>query len=294
MTFTTLDKQSIRRSFNRAALSYDNAAVLQRRVADELIQRLAVVRKVPQTVLDAGCGTGYLTARLARRYRRAHVIGLDLSTGMAQRARRRRLSVWSRLGLSAGRTSFVAADAESLPVPERAVDFVVSNLTVQWCDPQQVFAEFLRVLKPGGLLMFSTFGPDTLRELRSAWREADAGVHVHDFIDMHDLGDMLVRAGFADPVMDVERLTLTYPGVRNVLLDLKHIGAHNAAPDRARGLMPKGRYTRFLRAYEQYRRDGAVPATYEVVYGHAWAPEKIRRPDVLPATIPLASIRRNR
>jgi malonyl-CoA O-methyltransferase len=136
----------------------------------------------------------------------------------------------------------------------------------------QVFRECRRVLKPGGLLTFTTFGPDTLVELRRAWAAADGHTHVNRFIDMHDLGDALVRSGFAEPVMDVERFTLTYAEVRDLMRDLKAIGAHNANAGRPRGLTGRGALARMTEAYEEYRRDGRLPATHEVVYGQAWRP----------------------
>jgi malonyl-CoA O-methyltransferase len=150
---------------------------------------------------------------------------------------------------------------------------------LQWCDdPDRVFAECRRVLRPGGLLTFASFGPDTLIELRRAWAAVDGRVHVSRFIDMHDLGDALVRAGLAEPVMDVERQVLTYGEVRDLMRDLKAIGAHNASAGRPRGLTGKGSLARMLAAYESFRREGHLPATYEVVFGHAWAPMTEPRP----------------
>jgi len=264
-----LDKRRMRASFEHAADTYDAAAVLQREIADRLLSRLEVVRLKPRTILDVGCGTGYDLRQLARRYPRARILGLDIAETMARRARSKS-GLWQRM---TGRRLFACGDAERLPLASASVDMVISNLTLQWCDPQVVFAEAGRVLRPGGLLMFTSFGPDTLRELREAWRMVDATPHVHGFIDMHDLGDMLIHAGFADPVMDMEQLTLTYVDVMGVMRDLKQIGAHNAAVSRARGLTGKMRFARFRAAYESQTRDGRIPATYEVVYGHAWAPE---------------------
>ncbi len=143
---------------------------------------------------------------------------------------------------------------------------------LQWCDDlDAVFAEVRRVLKPGGLLTFTTFGPDTLMELRRAWSSVDGYVHVNQFLDMHDIGDALVRAGLAEPVLDVERYTLTYPDAIVLMRDLKAIGAHNVTAGRpARAHRPRSRLPRMCAAYEAYRRDGRLPATYEVVYGAAW------------------------
>ena len=286
-----LDKRRLRESFTQAADTYDAAAVLQREIADRLLTRLELVRLQPRVILDLGCGTGYDLRRLSQRYPRAQVLGLDIAETMARRARRRS-GLWRRW---AGRCRFACGDAECLPIGTASMDLVVSNLALQWCDPPSVFAEVRRVLRPGGLFMFTTFGPDTLRELRDAWRAADSAPHVHAFIDMHDLGDMLMRAHFADPVMDMETFTLTYSGVLDVMRDIKHLGAHNAALTRARGLTGKARFARFRAAYEACAREGKIPATYETVYGHAWAPEteSPRSPEG-EAVIPVSRIGRRR
>jgi malonyl-CoA O-methyltransferase len=174
----------------------------------------------------------------------------------------------------------VCADIEALPVAANSVGLVWSNLTVQWCnDLPATFVELHRVLKTEGLLMFSTFGPDTLKELRQAFSGVDGHNHLNRFADMHDIGDMLVQAGFADPVMDMEMLTLTYDDVRAVLQDLKTIGAHNATAGRAQGLMGKNAWARLIENYERLRSNGKLPATFEVVYGHAWKPQPRTTPD---------------
>lgn len=282
-----LDKGRVRAAFERAAATYDAAAVLQRTVGERLLERLDLIKVTPARVLDVGSGTGYCSRRLQQRYRRAQVFGVDLAHGLARRAT-------SKAGWFS-RTRFVCGDAEALPLAERSMDIVLSNLTLQWCRPDVVFRECMRVLRPGGVLMFTSFGPDTLRELRGAWRTVDAQPHVHTFIDMHDLGDALVRAGFGDPVMDMEHFTLTYTDVMSLLRDLKQIGAHHAGKERVRGLTGKGRFRRFQAAYEQLRRDGKIPATYEVVYGHAWAPAQppssYRRTDGAIA-VPLSQVKR--
>lgn len=260
-----LDGRQVRRSFGRAAHDYDAAAVLQARVRKELLDRLDLVRIEPTVVLDLGAGTGHASIALKRRYRSSQVVALDLAEGMLQEAERRQTLL--------RRFRRVCADAAALPVRSGSVDMVFSNLMLQWCDdPDRVFGECRRVLKAGGLLTLATFGPDTLVELRRAWAAADGRTHVNRFIDMHDLGDALVRSGFAEPVMDVERYTLTYLEVRDLMRDLKSIGAHNANAGRPRGLTGKGTLARMVDAYEDFRRDGRLPATYEVVFGHAWAP----------------------
>jgi malonyl-CoA O-methyltransferase len=165
----------------------------------------------------------------------------------------------------------VCADVRRLPFADGSVDIAVSNVMLQWCDDlDTAFAEVRRVLKPDGFFSFTTFGPDTLHELRAAWAAADDHSHVNTFIDMHDIGDALVRAGLTEPVLDVERVTLTYPDVLSLMRDLKTIGAHNVTAGRARGLTGRARLRRMEAAYESARRDNLIPATYEVVYGAAW------------------------
>ncbi|MEK7322506.1 MAG: malonyl-ACP O-methyltransferase BioC [Pseudomonadota bacterium] len=264
-----LDKRRVRNSFDRAAASYDGVAVLQREIGARLLERLDYIRLQPASVIDVGAGTGHLSKTLAQRYKEARVIALDLAPNMLRTARRHAglLARWR------GRQGFVCGDAERLPFANHSADLLFSNVTLQWCNNlDAVFNEFRRVLKPGGLLLFSTFGPDTLKELRTAWAHADSAQHVSAFIDMHDVGDALQRAAFADPVMDAERLTLTYSDVRQLMRELKSLGARNAAAGRTRGLTGKGRLRAMADAYEHERRDGVLPATFEVVYGLAWAP----------------------
>jgi len=280
-----LDKHAVVQAFARAAHGYDAAAVLQREIGERLFERLTLMKLEPRRVMDLGCGTGQLTKKLVKRYPKADVLGADLVPSMLQFARRGGIWPWQR------RPRWITADAERLPLADGSCDLIVSNLMLQWCDPDAVFSECRRLLRPGGLLLFTTFGPDTLKELRAAWQAADGGVHVHDFIDMHDLGDALLRAHFADPVMDVERLTLTYSDVQGLMRDLKAIGAHNAARNRPQALTGKARFTRFQAAYESFRdRDGRLPASHEIVYGHAWAP--VATPH--ETRVPLTALRGNK
>jgi len=285
----SLSPLEVARSFGRAARGYDAAAVLQTRVRDELLSRLDMVRLMPSQVVDLGGGTGVAASALRRRYRRSRVLSVDLSLAMLREADRRR-RLWRPF---AG----VCADASRLPLVDGSIDLVFSNLMLQWCaDPETVFRECARCLRPGGLLTFTSFGPDTLRELRAAWAAADRYTHVNRFIDMHDLGDAMLRAGFAEPVMDVERYTLTYPDVRSLMRDLKAIGAHNVNAGRSRGLTGRRAIERMAAAYESERHEGRLPATYEVVFGQAWAPTTPRRPRSAPGEtrVPVSRIgRRN-
>lgn len=282
------DKRELRRAFDGAAPVYDEVAVLQREVGERLLERLELVLLQPQRVLDVGAGTGLATRALQKRYRKAEVLALDLAPGMLKAARRRG-SFWRPLRC-------ICADAEALPLASNSVDLVFSNFTLQWVhDLDRAFNEFQRVLRPGGLLMFSSLGPDTLRELRQSWASVDDYTHVNAFIDMHDVGDALVRARFADPVLDVENFTLTYPRVGDLMRDLKRLGAHNVTAGRRRGLTTRAKLQAMQAAYERYRGgDGRLPATYEIVYGHAWAPETLpQRADASGAVkIPLSSLKR--
>lgn len=258
-----LDRAGVRSAFERASASYDGAAVLQARVRQELLDRLQVMRLEPRLVLDLGAGTGRGALALKQLYRGATVIALDISPGMLHEARRN-----SRAFRRFGR---VCGDALQLPLKEGSADLIFSNLMLQWCgELDAAIAEIRRVLKPGGFFAFSTLGPDTLRELRSAWSTADAASHVHAFLDMHDIGDALTRAGLAEPVLDVERVELTYPDVLSLVRDLKAIGAHNVASERLKGLTGRGKWRAMTHAYEAFRCDGRLPASYEVVYGAAW------------------------
>ena len=261
-------KRHVRRAFERAARTYDEAAVLQREVCARLLEHLDPIRLAPRRAVDLGCGTGHAFDALARRFPGAAVLGVDISPAMLARARDR--SPWWQRMLGARRPTLVCADAERLPLASASVDLVFSNLALQWCEPSRLFAEAARTLTAGGLFLFSTFGPDTLKELRAAFAEADGAPHVNRFIDMHDLGDALMHAGFADPVMDMETITLEYDTVLAVARDLQAIGAVNSLPSRSRGLPGRERWRRMTDAYERFRRDGVLPATWEVVYGHAW------------------------
>jgi malonyl-CoA O-methyltransferase len=284
-----LDKYWVRRSFDRASRTYDAAAVLQTEVRDILLQRLDLTALSPRVVLDAGAGTGHAGRALKRRYPGAHVLVLDSSIGMLHQAAKQQswLRPFARL----------CGDAEQLPLPAGSVDLIISNFMLQWSDPDAVFAEFRRVLGPQGLLSFTTLGPDTLRELRAAWAGSGRGgpglePRVMQFIDMHDLGDALVRAGFAAPVLDVERYTLMYPDVRSLAADLKAAGARNAITGRPKGLTSPRQFAAMQLAYEAFRIDGRLPATHEVVFGQAWAPAAAPRAGGGAAQVSLEEFKR--
>ena len=259
-----LDRRAVARAFDRASTQYDAAAALQERVRNELISRLDELQVEPRTVLDLGAGTGHGTRALKRKYPKATVVAADIAPGMLEQARHQ--SRWLR------RFERVRADAYALPFAAGAFDLVFSSLMMQWCDDlDAVFAEIARVLKPGGLLLFSTFGPGTLAELREAWAVSDAASnHVNHFFDPHALGSALMQAQMAEPVLDVDRIVNGYPDVMTLMRELKAIGAHNVTQGRARGLTGRQRLAAMTRAYESQRRDGKLPATWEVIHASAW------------------------
>jgi malonyl-CoA O-methyltransferase len=281
MSAETVDKQQARRAFERAAGTYDAAAVLQNEVCARMASRLEYIKQEPALLLDAGSGTGNALPHLRRRYRGAHIVTCDFAVAMLRRGRER-LPWWRALPGVAAPVSAVCGDLERLPFATATIDLVWSNLALQWVnDLPATLRELHRVLKPGGLLMFSTFGPDTLKELREAYR-GSGHTHVNRFIDMHDIGDMLIAARYADPVMDMEPFTLTYGTVRELMRDLKAIGAHNVTAGRPAGLTGRMALRAMEESYEQFRHDGKLPATFEVIYGHAWKPQPRTSPTGRP------------
>ncbi len=284
---STLDKRRVAESFDRAAQSYDRHDFLQREVAARALERLDYVALQPSTILDIGSGTGRCARALATRYKRARVVQCDLAPAMLHQARKQERRLFSR-------QRFVAADIEHLPFREGAFQLVFSSLALQWCpDLLGAFSQVRRSLQTAGLFMFTTLGPDTLRELRKAWSTISSAPHVNQFLDMHDIGDTLGRAGFGDPVMETEYLSVPYEDVMTLMRDLKGIGASNSNNERARGMYGRRTLVALQAAYEFERQaDGKLPATYEVVYGHAWAVEGRRRQPQDVHTFPLTKLRR--
>jgi malonyl-CoA O-methyltransferase len=255
------DPRLARRRFERAAGSYAKASRLEAEIGARMLERLDYVKLAPRRVLDAGSGPLREAKQLGKRYPGAQVLALDFSLGML-RASRGWLDVFSK-------RASICGDIAQLPVAAGAIDLVWSNMALHWAaDPLAALREFHRVLAVEGLLMFSTLGPDTLAELRAAAGAA----RVHAFADMHDLGDMLVAAGFAEPVMDMERLTIEYADGDALLADLRASGQTCARADRARGLAGRGFLAALTGKLAAQRRAGKLPVSYEVVYGHAWKP----------------------
>lgn len=284
------DPRHIQRAFSRSANSYDAAAQLQHEVEGWLLESLdyfaldgtragaegAAEARTPRTVLDLGCGTGRAARAMQVRWPKAQVLALDLALPMLRTHPQPQGLVSGMLARLRTRSPMrVCADARALPLAEHSVDLVFSNLCVQWIDDlPALFAGLRRVLRPGGLLLVSSFGPDTLHELRSAFAEADAAPHVSPFAPMAQFGDALVAAGFRDPVLDRDILRTHYPDLAALMRELRAIGATNALTSRRRSLTGRARFAAAERAYAAWREtDGRLPATWEIVTAMAWAPE---------------------
>lgn len=268
----------LRRRFDRAAPCYDRFSGVQREITLRLLERLDLVQVDPGCVVDLGAGTGDGAVQLSERYPRAQIIAVDFSCAMLRQGQARE---------TAGNP--VAADAFQLPFAPGTVDLVFSSSTLQWCVPlAEALREISRVLRPGGLLMFSTYGPDTLHELRAAQQAAGMEGGVNEFSDMHPVGDLLLEEGYQDPVLDVERLDVSYASVRDLVRELKGIGSSRIEPPAAR----PGTRRQWQALAEAYPADdqGRVHATYEAIFGHALAPASRTRGET--ATVPVSAIGR--
>jgi len=259
----TLNSRHVQRRFDRAASRFDSADFVHSVTRDGLLRRLQPMAIAPRTVIDLGSATGAGTRLLARRFRRAHIIATDLSRSMLE------LSASKRSWFS--RTSAIQARADALPFADQSVDVVFANMLLPWLDdPARPFAEITRVLRKDGLFAFATLGPDSLDELRRAWHEVDDGVHVTRFPDMHDIGDAAVRAGLRDPVLDVDRLSVTYKSAATLFHDLTAVGGRNTLQNRRRSLGGAGLVKALADALDGQRRDGLLTLNLELVYGHCW------------------------
>ncbi len=288
-----LSRRAVRAHFGRAANSYLAAAALQNIVEDQLLERLDAIKSPPQRLLDIGCGPGRGALALRRAFPNAQIVALDFAVPMlAQIPVKSRWNPFAEPAIHR-----VAGDAAMLPLATECADVLFSNLCIQWClDLPALFAEWRRVLRVDALVTFTNFGPDTLMELRHAWAQVDQGAHVNRFLDMHDVGDALLRAGFKDPVLSTERYTLSYPDVRALLAELKAIGATNALNARRSGLGGKAAIEQMIQHYP-VDADGRVSATYEVVYAQAYAPPPgapIRIEGAEIASVAVSAIRRTK
>jgi malonyl-CoA O-methyltransferase len=282
-----IDARALRRAFNRASGSYDAACQLQNEVRDELLQRLELFALQPRRILDLGAGTGAGSLALRRRYRGAGVYAVDLADAMLRQAQRR--------GWPWQRPQLVAAEACALPFAAGSFELVFCSLMLQWCDdPPQAFAEIARVLAPGGLLLFATFGPATLQELRAAWDAADnISAHVSELPDLPSIAQAMTQAGLREPVLDRELRVRHYSSVRTLANELRALGAVNAARGRRRSITGKQRLATMQAAYELQRGAAGLPASYEIVCGAAFgAGPESARPPAGEVHVPVAQIGR--
>ena len=254
-----IDKNAVQKALKAAVHTYDNAAILPKAIAGRLLDRLNFICLNPACVVEIGARTGYVAQQLEKQYPEALVVGLDFSIAILQNMSSKR----------------IVGEYEALAFTDQCADLIFSNLTFQWSSNfQQTLQECCRILKPGGLLLFSTVGSDTLKELRSSF--TDINHHVHPFYDMHDIGDMLTQLHFINPVVDREQITIHYSSVYQLAKDLKQLGAQNASYNRSKGLMGKTQWRQMLMNYENWREEsGILSATVEVVYGHAFGAEEI-------------------
>lgn len=266
-----LDKRLVKSNFNNAASSYDISAFLQKEVAKRLISRFDEIKVTPDLVLDLGCGTGDNVGPLNKKFKKAKVVNLDIAFNMVKQAK-------SKASKFFDKNLYVCADMESNCIASSSMDIVFSSMALQWCENlKTLFAQISQSLRPGGLFIFATLGPQTLAELKKVFSMYSQKSHINDFIDMHEVGDFLTSSGFTDPVIESEILTVTYEKPIELLKDLKNIGANNTNSNRPKGLMPPRKMRKILDAYEEYRRDGKVPATYEIVVGHAWVENRKKK-----------------
>lgn len=275
-------RDRLKQAFNRAASSGATSHILAREVSGRLIEQLDWLKIAPECILDAGCGMGLDAPSLRARYPDASYTGIDVAS-VALRVASEKVDqpgIWGRLwakfsqGMSSGNpgANWVCADFEQLPFAVSSFDLVWSNLALHWAsDTETAFRRLRAAMRPEGLLLFSCYGPDTLKELRTAFAKADGRQHINRFMDMHDIGDMLMRTGFSSPIMSMECITLTYLDVLDVLNDIKRSGENSLIVERHAGLMGRGAWQRMVECYEELRSEGRLPATYEIVYGHAWA-----------------------
>ena len=259
------DKRAARRAFDRA-LGFETACFIHDEARGRLLERLELVRLAPNVAVDLGCATGRGAAALAARYPTACVLAVDSSIPM--------------LRATASASAAVRAlggDAAALPLRDGSVDLVLANLVLPWCRPDRLLGEAARVLAPGGAFLFATIGPDSLQEVRAAFAAVDDSIHVHGAFDMHDLGDLAMAAGLAEPVLDVDRIEVTYADVGGLVRDLRAIGAVNVAGGRRRTLTGRRRWSRFVERLPR-GADGRLAVTVELILGQAWGGGPVEKP----------------
>lgn len=269
----------LRQAFDKRASKFSTVDFLAREVTQRMQAHLALIKIAPESIADIGCATGRALSELQQTYPKAQIIGLDWSTKMLAQAAiySTRYSIATRLRhyLRRQHIALVQADWSCLPLARGSIDLLWSNLALQWTQfPHQAIAEWAQVVAPNGLLMFSTLGPDSLKELRQAFAHTDTQAHTLRFTDMHDLGDMLVNSGLANPVMDAEYLTVTYATPEKLLDDIRRFGVY--PQHQQKGLKGRQWYRRLYQALDAQRNEaGLIPLTFELIYGHAWQPTRL-------------------
>jgi malonyl-CoA O-methyltransferase len=276
----------ISKAFNEHATEYELAAKVQQEIGKRLLERLHYLKIKPQRILDLGCGPGFFSYELAKIYPKAQIVSIDLATQMLVQAQKKQ--TWRR------KWSLVAADMQFLPFTNGVFDLIFANQVIHWGGPLSlIFRELNRVMKVNACLMFTTLGPDTFKELKSAWSQADSFAHVNEFADMHDVGDYLLSEQFLEPVMDMELLAVHYATLSDLIRALKAQGVKNINPQRNQGLTGKKSWQHFEGNYSSFKTEtGKYPLTYEVVYGHAWKGEQRKTELGIETFIPVSSILR--
>jgi len=260
----SIDAEKVAASFDKAANDYHHTALLQQEIGERLVERLADISLNATNIVDLGCGTGFVMQKLAQYHPKSQIFGVDIARHMLQQAQKHAPRWFSN-------QHFICANAEFLPFADNSIDLVISNLMLQWCgDFTAVLKECQRVLSPKGVLLFSTLGPDTLKELRESWAQVDKHHHVNEFVNIYQLGDALFNLGMKDPVMDIDWITECDPDGMDIMRQVKIIGAHHVNAGRAKGLRGKQGLQKMLNYYEKFRITEGLPATYEVIYGMAW------------------------
>ena len=268
----TIDKNRVAQSFSYAAQQYDNSTILRQQTADELLDRLSFITVQPKAILDLGSGTGRNISLLAKKYPKAKIIALDIAQAMLKKAKykfQHGLNVKHWLP-NYQNPVYIGGDADAMPLANNSIDIVYANLSLQWCDFEKCFAEIQRILRPNGLLTCALLGPDTLNELRQAWAKVDDYAHVNIYYDAHDLGEAMINTPLVEPVLDIDRITFSHKTAIALMKNLKEIGAHNINKSRRHGLTGKMTLRKVANAYEPFRHNGLLPASYEIIYAHAW------------------------